>query len=133
MEGIRTFVKVAMTPISSFLRSQSSLFFGEPRVCSKLFWQEMKHMSPRIVNCPYCGRILPKEFWHENSPLAKVVAKCPRCGSLRTWKDAKKLHFKRGHTALLLPRLRAQVFKAVGVLMSLLKGIFRGKCLIVGK
>ncbi|MGB9841567.1 MAG: IS1/IS1595 family N-terminal zinc-binding domain-containing protein [Candidatus Bathyarchaeales archaeon] len=49
----------------------------------------MKHVNPRIVNCPHCGRILPREIWDENSKMNRTIVKCPRCGSSRIWKDAK--------------------------------------------
>ena len=47
-------------------------------------------MSPKVMNCPYCGKILPKEFWHEISQTHKPIVKCPRCGSDRNRKDAKR-------------------------------------------
>ncbi|MGB9914726.1 MAG: IS1/IS1595 family N-terminal zinc-binding domain-containing protein [Candidatus Bathyarchaeales archaeon] len=50
----------------------------------------MECVSQKVINCPYCGRVLPREFWHEKSQADKRIVKCPRCGSTRTWKDAKR-------------------------------------------
>jgi transposase-like protein len=47
-------------------------------------------MSPKVMNCPHCGRILPGEFWHEQDSVAKIPVKCPRCGSFKNWKNAKR-------------------------------------------
>jgi transcription elongation factor Elf1 len=46
-------------------------------------------MSPKVMNCPHCGRILPEEFWHEKK-VDKPIVICPKCGGTKTWKDAKR-------------------------------------------
>lgn len=47
-------------------------------------------MSPKVINCPHCGQVLPEEFWHEKNQVNKIAVKCPRCGSIKNWKDAKQ-------------------------------------------
>ena len=45
-------------------------------------------MTKKIINRPFCGKILPSEFWH--NPVEKKVVECPNCGSNRTLKDGRR-------------------------------------------
>ncbi|MGD6806343.1 MAG: IS1/IS1595 family N-terminal zinc-binding domain-containing protein [Candidatus Bathyarchaeia archaeon] len=41
-------------------------------------------MPRKIINCPYCGKILPDDLL---KGIPKKKTKCPNCGSQKNWKD----------------------------------------------
>jgi endogenous inhibitor of DNA gyrase (YacG/DUF329 family) len=43
-----------------------------------------------IIDCPYCGKMLPKGFWHEKEKDERIIIKCPCCGAFKPWKSGKR-------------------------------------------
>jgi transposase-like protein len=45
-------------------------------------------MKRYVMNCPYCGKMLPLGFWHEEEiDDGRKNIKCPRCGKFKPLKD----------------------------------------------
>ncbi|MEM2969008.1 MAG: hypothetical protein QXP44_04830 [Candidatus Bathyarchaeia archaeon] len=47
-------------------------------------------MNRKIVNCPYCGKILSEEVWKGTNSTIPQTVKCPQCSGKRLWKDGKR-------------------------------------------
>jgi endogenous inhibitor of DNA gyrase (YacG/DUF329 family) len=69
------------------------------------------NMTRQVINCPYCGKMLPKEFWHEKETDERILIKCPRCGIFKPWKDG-KLHLPFVTSSKIsMQKMWAQVFQ----------------------
>ena len=72
-------------------------------------------MSRKIVNCPYCGKILPREILPDLFEKKKLGIKCPRCDGEKIWKSGTRYTDLDMPIAVLLCKLWASFLKEIDV------------------